>query len=439
MNRRELLMTAGAMALVGCGPAPAAEDAAGAAVGTADDMFSGAKLMADVEAYVGFGTHRTGSPGDLATSDWFASYWRELGYEIEHMDVETPNADTTVARIVAGGATFDGFAQPPLAFTPEAGITGKLVRWNAASPGDVKGAIALVHVPREPGAVSPGAAYRAAFQAAAAAGAIGVVAAMSGPSGEVVAINTPVAMKLDIPVLQLGEKLKAQLDGIADIGQDVTLTITGPGGTRVGRNTVARYGAEGPWIIISTPQSGWFTCGGERGPGIAMARALSAWAIKREFPVRWVFVATSGHEWIDHGAHLFHELSAPGPEETALWWHLGAAYGARAYEETPDGLVAKDTPNLTRALMATPDLVPLIEKAFAGQPVIETPMPADLSKALGEYRLVLEEGYPSGAGFWGGNAHFHTPIDGVEATTPEIMEPIMRAVAEVIEAKITAL
>ena len=74
--------------------------------------------MADVEAYVGFGAHRTGSVGDLATSAWFADYWRGLGYEIEQMDVETPNADTTVARLTAGGATFDGFAQPPLAFTP---------------------------------------------------------------------------------------------------------------------------------------------------------------------------------------------------------------------------------------------------------------------------------------------------------------------------------
>ena len=439
MNRRELLTTAGALALVGCGPAPAVEDAAGVAAGALNDVFSGAKLMADVEAYVGFGTHRTGSVGDLATSAWFADYWRGLGYEIEQMDVETPNADTTVARLTAGGATFDGFAQPPLAFTPAEGVTGKLVRWSEASPADVKGAIAYVHIPRAPGGLALGADYRAAFQAAAKAGAIGVLAAMSGPSGEVVAINTPVALTLDIPVLQLGEKLKPQLDGIVDVGQDVTLTITGPGGTRVGKNTVARYGAEGPWIIVSTPQSGWFTCGGERGPGIAMSRALAAWAIKSELPVRWLFVATSGHEWIDHGAHLFHELSAPGPDETALWWHLGAAFGARAYEETPDGLVAKDTPNLTRALMATPDLVPLIEKSFAGQKVIETPMPADLAKALGEYRLVLEEGYPSGAGFWGGNAHFHTPIDGADATTGAIMEPIARAVAEVIEGKIRAL
>lgn len=438
MNRRELMLGAGALTLAGCGPAtPAGEGAAVAAA--ADDVFSGARLMADVEAYVGFGIHRTGSAGDLATSDWFANHWRELGYEVEQTEVEAPNADTTVARLAAGGTSFDGFAQPPISFTPDAGVVGKLVRWSPASAGDVAGRIAYVHVAREPGAGSPGAAYRAAFQACAAAGAIGVVAAVSGPTGEVVAINTPVGMTLGIPVLQLGEKLKSQLDSVADAGNDVTLTITGPGGARKGKNTTARYGAEGPWVIISTPQSGWFTCGGERGPGIAMSRALSAWAIDQKLPVRWLFVATSGHEWTDHGAHLFHKNNAPEPSETALWWHLGASYGARAYEETPTGLVAKDTPNPFRALMATPDLVPLIEKAFAGQTVIEKPMPADVTKALGEYRLVLEEGYPSGAGFWGGNAHFHTPIDGADSTTPAIMEPIARAVADVIAAKLKSI
>jgi hypothetical protein len=122
-----------------------------------------------------------------------------------------------------------------------------------------------------------------------------------------------------------------------------------------------------------------------------------------------------------------------------LWYHLGASFGARAYEETADGLVALETPNLTRTLMATKDLIPICEAAFAGQPVIEKPLAADPGAALGEYRLVLAEGYPSGAGFWGSNAQFHTPIDDASTTTPEIMEPIARAIAQVIEQKLAKL
>ena len=59
--------------------------------------------------------------------------------------------------------------------------------------------------------------------------------------------------------------------------------------------------------------------------------------------------------------------------------------------------------------------------------------------ALGEYRLVLAEGYPSGVGFWGGNAHFHTPIDDASTTTPEIMAPIAKAIAQAIGQKLEAL
>ena len=95
---------------------------------------------------------------------------------------------------------------------------------------------------------------------------------------------------------------------------------------------------------------------------IAMHRALAAWAATQTFPVRWLFIATSGHEWVDAGAEIFHHTQAPGPDNTVLWYHLGASFGARAYEETADGLVPLDTPNLARTLMATKDLVPIAKQ-----------------------------------------------------------------------------
>jgi hypothetical protein len=141
MNRREILTGAGALALTSCTQMPVASA----------DPFTGDKLMADVEAYVGFGTHRTGSVGDLATSDWFAKHWRSLGYAVEQTDVTCPNADTHVAKLRIGDQAFDGFAQPPLTFTPEGGLTAPLAAWNAATPGAVSGKIAVVYVERAPG------------------------------------------------------------------------------------------------------------------------------------------------------------------------------------------------------------------------------------------------------------------------------------------------
>ena len=432
MNRRQMLAGTGALAITACSP-----NAGTTGTGAMDaEVFSGVNLMADVESYVNFGTHRTGSTGDLATSDWFADYWATLGYAITQTDVECPNADTDVAKLRIGAEAFDGFCQPPQVFTPEGGLNAPLAMWDAAIPPSVSGKIAVIHVPREPNAPSPGPAYRAAVAECVKAGAKAAVLLMSGPTGEVVAINTPLTLKPTIPLLQIGEKERARLEAALATKAPGKLIMEGPGGTRVGRNTIARFGTSGPWVIISTPQSGWFTCGGERGPGIAISRALSAWAATSKFPVRWLFIATSGHEWVDAGAEIFHHTQAPKPDETALWVHLGASFGARAYEETPDGLVAKSTPNLGRALMASPDMIPHLEAAFAGQPVIEKPLPRDVKTALGEYRLVAEEGYPSSAGFWGYNAHFHTPIDGAESTTPEIMEPVARAVAKAIEARL---
>src|SRR5262245_57530792 len=156
MNRRELLATGASFAaLAGCGPqqaaAPAAQSSATAA--PTGDPFSAQKLMADVEAYVGFGTHRTGSPGDVATSDWFAGRWKSLGYEIEHTEFPTPNADTSVARIEGGSQAIDGFAQPPLSFTPATGVSAPLVAWNPKAARDAQGKIAVVHIPRAPGGV----------------------------------------------------------------------------------------------------------------------------------------------------------------------------------------------------------------------------------------------------------------------------------------------
>ena len=52
---------------------------------------------------------------------------------------------------------------------------------------------------------------------------------------------------------------------------------------------------------------------------------------------------------------------------------------------------------------------------------------------------MLEEGYAPSAGFWGGNAHFHTPIDDATTTTPEIMAPIAKAIAQVVEQKLKAM
>jgi hypothetical protein len=439
MNRRDILKGAGGFAAAsGIGACATSVTGAGAATGarTADPL-RGAALMKDVETYVGFGIHRSGGAADAATSGWFARRWKALGYDVAQTPFELPNTDTTRASLEVGGERFDGFAQPPISFTAQGGLSAPLAAWNAAAPGDVAGKIAVVHVARRAGAPSPSGAYRAAFASAHEAGALGAVGVISGPSREIVAINTPVDLKVGIPVLLVGEREQARLEAAMGKGQPGRLRIEGKGGVRTARNTVAKYGKTGPWLVVSTPQSGWFTCGGERGPGVAMTLALSEWALQKRLPYRLCFTANSGHEWMYYGADRFREKDAPKPEETALWVHLGASYAARGYRETATGVEPLDVANDVSTLMVSPDLNDAAKAAFAGQPGLGRPVVGTVERSAGELTALIQEGYRSYFGFFGLTALFHTPVDTAASTSPAIMEPIARSIAQLIEDRLT--
>jgi hypothetical protein len=440
MNRRDILKAAGGFAAAGgiaaCDKLPKAAEVTTANPGTADPLL-GASLMKDVEAYVDFGIHRSGGAGDVATSEWFARRWKALGYDVTQTAFDLPNTDTTTASLEIGGETFDGFAQPPMAFTSAGGLVAPLAVWNPKSPGDVTKRIAVVYVERSAGAPSPSAAYRDAFAKARDAGAVGAVGVISGPSREIVAINTPVDLKVGIPVLLIGEREKQRLEAGLSKKQPGKLRIEGTGGMRSARNTVAKYGKAGPWLIVSTPQSGWFTCGGERGPGIAMALALSEWALQKQLPCRLCFTANSGHEWMYHGADVFREKDAPKPADTALWVHLGASYGARGYQETPAGVQPLETANDVSVLMVSADMDDSAKAAFAGQPGLGYPVVGTVEKSAGELTALIRQGYGSYFGFFGATALFHTPVDTAASTSPAIMEPITRAIAKMIEDRLT--
>lgn len=54
-------------------------------------------------------------------------------------------------------------------------------------------------------------------------------------------------------------------------------------------------------------------------------------------------------------------------------------------------------------------------------------------------RLVLEEGYLTSAAFRCSSTILYTSTDGADSTTPEVMEPTVRTVACVIEARLAAI
>src|SRR6476646_4519930 len=56
-------------------------------VSAAEDFLTGPRLYADVARYASFGSHRFGSSGDRATTDWIAGELQAAGFKVEFQPV----------------------------------------------------------------------------------------------------------------------------------------------------------------------------------------------------------------------------------------------------------------------------------------------------------------------------------------------------------------
>src|SRR5690606_33171814 len=107
-------------------------------------------------------------------------------------------------------------------------------------------------------------------------GAAAVVVVTTGPSGRALALNAPGGRPLfDRPVAVLAPREAAPFVAAARSGAAARLHIEGRASRRPAFNLIAdlKRGA-GRTLVMSTPRSGWFTCAGERAPGVAVWLAL---------------------------------------------------------------------------------------------------------------------------------------------------------------------
>src|SRR5262249_16889843 len=131
--------------------------------------------------------------------------------------------------------------------------------------------------------------------AAVKSGASAAVAITSSPSSEIVALNvTPGIERCAVPVVLAGARDEPLLEKAASKGLAVSLLLNGADEARAeARNVIGRLSKGEKLIVISTPQSGWFRCAAERGPGIALFLGLARWAAKRSSGPGFLFVSTS--------------------------------------------------------------------------------------------------------------------------------------------------
>lgn len=396
---------------------------AGEAVGLTgaakSNAFSAERVMADVRIYAGFGNKRSGGLGDRKSADWAAKRLLKIGFQVEFQDFETPYFNLDRSELICGDETVALGDQLLTNPTAAAGLSGPLRL--AEMPGRLDGAIALINLPHRRWSSVLERPIQAALQQVWQRGAAAALLVTTGPSGESLCLNRPAYISAaDRPIAIVAPHHARSLALWAQSGRQVTLRLTGQGGQRIAQNIIGRIqrAPAAPWLVISTPRSGWTDCVGERGPGLAIWLALADW-IPRQFPKHnLLFVCNSGHEYENLGAGHLVEKWAPPPSKTDLWLHLGANAATRDWHETAVGLMPLPSVDSQRFLLTSDDIVERARAAFRGQAGLEMAYPSSVG-AAGELAEIIKAGYPRHAGIFGAHRFHHAMSDNFSTVAPE--------------------
>ncbi|HZQ01046.1 MAG TPA: hypothetical protein VFB13_16000, partial [Reyranella sp.] len=361
--------------------------------------------------------------GDRATADWIAGELKAAGFRVEFQPVVLGRQYVVErATAEAGGATVEA---TPFWWPPEDKTSFRLAV-PLVRDGDAAGRILWVELPYDRGAYL-GAAHRATIAQAASKGPAAILLTIGNPADDRFAYNvTQEDSPWPVPVMVVAAKDRAVFERAVASGAPVSFDVTGHYERNVaGRNVVARLGdGKGPAIVVSTPMTGWYSCVCERGPGIANFLGLARTVAAEKWPADFIFIATAGHEIGHGGMELFLKDGAPAQKDTLDWVHFGSSNACYGYSEGPQGLVRTNTPDAARVLVLSKSAVALSAETLGA--IKATPVVAE-KEAVGELRDVHAAGYPNFLGIAGRHRSFHTPGDDVNATGPEILEPVARA------------
>lgn len=429
MHRREFIRIAGlslAASLIVRAPASSEE--------TTLDPLGGDRLYADVVEYCALGDHRTATACDFKTSQW-------LGDELSKVGVATRLHSFTVrqfflssAQLNVGGRSVECFPLWPPRATAKP-VVARLAPIDS-EVSRAKGRIALVRFPKRGGdGVGPRSPATQIVNTAINAGAVGLLAVTEGPTGEIIAMNSVGDLPpWPIPVLLVAPRDLSRFDAAARADANASMFIDGHlNETAPARNVIGTLAAtraapgQRAQMIVSTPISGWFRCGGERGPGIAMLLGLARSIAARERKCDWLFLGRSGHELGFAGMRAYMRDEPPARNRVKCWMLYGAAVAVWDWQETPQGPTRLDRVDARRRLYASSDLMDIARAAFRGLPC-NGPV---VDQAGGAQRVLLEHDY-SRMGLSLGNSFHHLRSDGPEMTSAALLEPLARASAKAL-------
>lgn len=380
------------------------------------------RVAADLDRYIGFGVKQAGGPGDMACGAWLSSELEQAGFAIERQQIAVPWFAADRAELACGEVKATVWPQPIVTPTGREGVTGPLVRIGPSGQADapLAGAIALVDLPFARWSTAIARPVREPIAAAFAAGARAAIVVTNGPTGKAIALNADGRKPMFAgPVAILAPDQARPFLDAALRHVPATLHLTGTGGHRPAFNFAARIDrGRKRWLAVSTPRSGWHSCAGERGGGVAAWLWLARWASHAVRDHNLAFICNTGHEYEYLGASESLRAIAPKPADTRLWLHLGANFAARDWHDWVTGVLPLPGVDSQRYLALSPALLPLARTVFAGHPGFEAPYSSE-TMAAGELTEIINAGYTPAAGVFGLHRFHHVAEDDARCILPD--------------------
>lgn len=356
----------------------------------------GDRLFNQVQEYSDLGFHRTGTPVDVATIEWFERQLLDMGARVERAPYRFPRYDAEWSLTVDGRE----LKSHPLYYEA-------VGNFDVTSP-----FVGTINISGSQPTVDE---IERLKQKALKSGADGMVIGTTGRNGHVVVPNREPVLGGGFPtILAAGVFLERLQQGDVHMALDAEITEA------ESANVIGRIG-DGDFtrpVVVTTPLSGWFNCAGERGTGIAIALELAK-SLAQNYPV--IVIGATGHELENFGAKKHLETIS---EKPAAIIHMGASVAAAA--RGADGSLVI-SPTRHARTSATGEVAQDIEQALVpGQFAFESNPPLYMGEGAEWARL----GAPL-LSFAGPFPLFHTPEDVPEnATSPEIMQVVCDAVIE---------
>lgn len=353
-----------------------------------------------LERYASLGEHRTGTSVDRATIDWLEGVLADMGARVARHKFDFPLAQGSAAL----AAPLDDVPLMPLYYTG-----------NSVTETD-KVHVAALTFEDDHGPEGINRDLAAIVAQARADGAELSLVATRCANDSLCAINRDPGDSFDFPIcLAPGHAFERLKAGTPQVRLEVGVT---PGSSD---NLAAELGEQldpRPPLVITTPTSGWFTCAGERGTGLALALSV-AQVMACEHPV--LLVLTSGHELGYLGGRRFVEQFE---RKIAGVLHIGSCVADRAGFDEQRGTFL---PDAVGAVSNLPDAgFRAVEGRLARVSIaLRRPaQPLDPACWFGESELWATQDV-SMLSVAGASPTFHTPEDTFQsAASAELLEAV---------------